>query len=148
MASKGKYLNTTQRKLVIDLVKQGNTYRKVEELTNISFTTVGAIVKKYQQYETFEIHTGRGRKRKTRNTISLTSIRNCIHKAGFSGCIACKKPFLTKNHMKKRMNCAKKYYLMPVSFWKKVLWSDESKFNLKKSDVALRVWRKRGEAFH
>ena len=37
---------------------------------------------------------------------------------------------------------------MPASFWKKVLWSDESKFNLKKSDGAQRVWRKRGEAFN
>ena len=46
------------------------------------------------------------------------------------------------------MNFAKKYYLMPASFWKKVLWSDESKFNSKKSDGAQRVWRKRGEAFN
>jgi hypothetical protein len=62
----------------------------------------------------------------TGNTISLTSIRNYIYKAEFSGCIARKKPFSTKNHMKRRRNFAKKYYLMPVSFWKKVLWSDES----------------------
>ena len=46
------------------------------------------------------------------------------------------------------MNFAKKYYLMPASFWKKVLWSDESKFNLKKFDGAQRVWIKRGEAFY
>ena len=56
MAPKGKYLNITQQKLVKDLVKQGNTYRKVEELTNIPFTTEGAIVNKYKQYETFEKH--------------------------------------------------------------------------------------------
>ena len=48
MAPKGKYLNTTQRKLVVELVKQGNTYRKVEQLKNIPFTTVGAIVNKYK----------------------------------------------------------------------------------------------------
>ena len=60
MAHKGKYLNTTQQKLVIDLGKQGNTYRKVEELTNIPVTTVGAIVNKYKQYEMFEICTGQG----------------------------------------------------------------------------------------
>ena len=58
MAPKGKYLNTTQQKHVIDLVKQGTTYRKVEELTNIPFTTVGAIVNQYKQYETFKIRTG------------------------------------------------------------------------------------------
>ena len=45
------------------------------------------------------------------------------------------------------MNFAKKYYLMPVSFLKKSLWSDESKFNFKKSDGAQRVWQKRSEAF-
>ena len=65
MAPKAKYLNTTQRNLVIDFVKQGNTYRKVEKLINIPLTTVGAIVNKYKQYETFELCTGQGRKLKT-----------------------------------------------------------------------------------
>ena len=36
---------------------------------------------------------------------------------------------------------------MPLSFWKKILWSDESKFNLKLSDGAQKVWRKAGEAY-
>ncbi|XP_065645560.1 uncharacterized protein LOC136076028 [Hydra vulgaris] len=123
------------------LVKREKTYRKIEELANIQFKTIGAILNKYKQYETFEIRSGRARKLKTTsrddieilsmikknrfenaknianhlktltgNTISLTSIRNCIHKAEFSGCIAQKKPFLKQNPMKRRMNFAKKYY--------------------------------------
>ena len=36
---------------------------------------------------------------------------------------------------------------MPLSFWKKILWSDESKFNLKSSDGAQKVLRKAGEAY-
>ena len=36
---------------------------------------------------------------------------------------------------------------MPLSFWKKILWSDESKFNLKSSDGAQKVLRKTGEAY-
>jgi transposase len=96
MAPKGKYLNTTQRKLVIDLVKQGNTYRKVEELTNIPFTTVGAIVKKYQQYETFEIHTGRGRKRKTSSRDDREILR-MIKKKSVGNCKKYSKSFETLN---------------------------------------------------
>ena len=132
MASKEKYLNETQKKLVIDLVKQGKSYRKVQEVTNIIFTTVGTIVKKYRLYDLFEICTGRGRKPKsiprdnremlgivkinqfestkkiannlknlTGTTISLTLIRNCIHKTGFSGYVAHKKPLINKPTHKK-----------------------------------------------
>ena len=45
----------------------------------------------------------------TGNSISLTSIRNRIHKAGFSG--------LEKNEFCKKV-------LILASFWKKILWSD------------------------
>ena len=49
--------------------------------------------------------------------------------------------------MKRRLEFVKKYKNMLLSFWKKVLWSDESKFNLKSSDGALKVWRKAREAY-
>ena len=49
--------------------------------------------------------------------------------------------------MKARLDFAKKYKDMPLSYWRKVLWSDESKFNLKASDGIQKVWRKPGEAY-
>ena len=49
--------------------------------------------------------------------------------------------------MKRRLEFAKKFKNMPLSFWKKILWSDESKFNLKSSDGAQKVRRKAGEAY-
>ena len=36
---------------------------------------------------------------------------------------------------------------MSLSLWKKVLWTDELKFNLVKFDRAQKVWRKEGKAF-
>ena len=51
-------------KIVIGLVKQAKSYRIVQEVKNI-FTTIGAIVKKYRLYDSFETHTGRGGKLKT-----------------------------------------------------------------------------------
>ena len=36
----------------------------------------------------------------------------------------------------------------PVDFWKNVVWSDESKFNVVGSDGKMMVWRTPGEAFY
>ena len=47
------------------LALKGKSYRKVQQVTNIPFKTVVAIVKKHRLYDTFEIYTGRGRKLKT-----------------------------------------------------------------------------------
>ena len=48
---------------------------------------------------------------------------------------------------KKRFEYAKKYVDEPLSFWNRVMWTDESKFNLKKTDWRVRVWRKPHETF-
>lgn len=79
--------------------------------------------------------------------ISPQTIRNRFKKAGFNGRMARKKPFLTKKHMAIRLAFAKKYVSMPLAYWKKILWSDESKYNLKNHDGPQKVWRKVGEAF-
>ena len=36
---------------------------------------------------------------------------------------------------------------MPIPYWKKILWSDESKYNLVSSDGVQKVWRKKEEAY-
>lgn len=79
--------------------------------------------------------------------VSPITVRNRIRAAGFNGRVARKKPFLSKQHKMRRLDFAKKYVSMPIKYWKRVLWSDESKFNLKTSDGAQKVWRKPGEAF-
>jgi len=37
---------------------------------------------------------------------------------------------------------------MPTSFWKKIIWSDESKFELINSKRRVRVWKIRGEGLN
>ena len=79
--------------------------------------------------------------------LSHQTIRNRIRDQGFQGRLVRNKPYLSKKHMKRRLQFAKKFKNVPLSFWKKILWSDESKFNLKSSDGAQKVWRKAGEAY-
>ena len=46
-----------------------------------------------------------------------------------------------------RLEYAKNYRKKPLDFWNKVLWSDESKFNLFGSDGRVIVWRSAREEF-
>ena len=48
--------------------------------------------------------------------------------------------------MKKRLVFAKKYINMPISFSRKIIWSDESKFELQQLKKKDYVWRKTYEA--
>jgi hypothetical protein len=56
-----------------------------------------------------------------------------------------KKPYINLRNRKKRMAFANKYLSKDNTFWNRVLWSDESKFNLFGSDGHIKVWRKAGE---
>lgn len=74
------------------------------------------------------------------------TIINFLKKRKFYSRVPSKKPFISKINQQKRLTYAKKYVDMPISFWKRVLFTDESKFNLKGSDGRIRVFREKGKA--
>ena len=77
--------------------------------------------------------------------LSLQTVRNRIREKGFRGCTARRTPCVTKPNIKKRLAWAKKYVSEPKTFWEKIIWSDECKFNLFGADGNQKVWRKPGE---
>ena len=79
---------------------------------------------------------------------STQTIRNTIHQKGFKGYVAIAKPFISKRKAKKRLKFAKEHLNKPYLFWKGIIWSDESKFNLFGSDGNQIVWRKPHEALN
>jgi len=82
----------------------------------------------------------------TGSTPHPSTVRKLIRNNGMKSHYAVKKPFINKKNQMKRLAFAKKHINEPESFWRKVLWSDESKFNIFASDGRSRVWRKNGEA--
>ena len=56
-----------------------------------------------------------------------------------------KKPFLSKQHRKARMDFALAHQHWTMEDWKKVVWSDETKINRLGSDGRKWVWKKAGE---
>ena len=80
-------------------------------------------------------------------TIHPNTVRNRIHEIGLYGRVARKKPLVNKPNRAKRIQYAKTMIEKPFGYWKDVLWSDESKFNLFGSDGKIMVWRSKSEEF-
>ena len=78
-------------------------------------------------------------------TVSKRTTRRRLKSSGYYGRQAHKKPFIsTKNH-KKMMQWAKEMVKKTITFWKKVVFTDESKIKIGGSDGRVFVWRKSTE---
>ncbi|GFW84597.1 transposable element Tcb1 transposase [Trichonephila clavipes] len=71
--------------------------------------------------------------------ISAETVRRVLHNAGFHGRTPVRKPLINCVNRKKRLYFAKEHISKPESFWKAVIFSDESKFNLYRSDGLYKV---------
>ncbi|GFV56609.1 transposable element Tc1 transposase [Trichonephila clavipes] len=76
---------------------------------------------------------------------SPSTIRNVLHKKNLTGRKARRKPFISKRNQKVRREFAKEHENKDFSYWKQVLSTDESKFNIFGTDGKPYVWRKSNE---
>ena len=77
--------------------------------------------------------------------ISPKTAKRYANYLGFQAMTPRKVALLSKKNRNARLEFAKKYIVKPKSFWKDVIWSDESKINLFSSDGKIWVWRRIGE---
>lgn len=70
------------------------------------------------------------------------TIRNALHENGFKSRVARKKPLISEKNRKLRLNFAKTHLDKNMHFWNRVLFTDESKYNIFGSDGRSKVWRK------
>lgn len=78
---------------------------------------------------------------------SISTVKNRLKEFKLRGCIARRKPMVSLKNRKRRMDFAKTHEDKDASFWNKVLFSDECKFNRLGSDGKQYVRRKNGEEF-
>ena len=78
---------------------------------------------------------------------SVSTVKNRLKEFKLGGCIARRKPMISVKNRKCRMNFAKSHEEDNASFWGRVLFSDECKFNRLGSDGRQYVRRKIGEEF-
>lgn len=80
--------------------------------------------------------------------LSAETIRRRLREIGLYGRRPAKKPLLTKKMKDTRLTWAKKYKNWTKEDWRRVIWSDESKFNLLCADNFPYVRRSGGERFN
>jgi len=77
--------------------------------------------------------------------VSTSTVQRRLREYGLMGRIAVKKPFLRKQNKIKRLGWARKYSKWTVKQWSKVLFTDESKFEIFGGKRRVYVRRMRGE---
>lgn len=78
-------------------------------------------------------------------SISVTTVQRRLRSAGLFGRIAMRKPLLRKQNKVKRLEWAREHQHWTLEQWKKVLWTDESKFEIFGSRRRMFVRRSAGE---
>lgn len=81
------------------------------------------------------------------NPVSFSTIRRSLISFSMFGRVACKKPLLRKYNLRKRLRFAKDHVKWTVQQWAKVLFADESKFEVFGNHRRIVVRRRPGERY-
>ncbi|KAF0736821.1 hypothetical protein Ae201684_006978 [Aphanomyces euteiches] len=79
--------------------------------------------------------------------ISLETFRRRIRDWGLNGRVTIKKPFISKANREKRLKFALEHQFLTSDDWMRLLFTDESPFNLHGSNRKVYLWRRPGEEF-
>ena len=77
---------------------------------------------------TTEIQTDSG------SNVSTTTVHRELHEMGFNGRAAAHNPKITMRNAKRRLEWCKAHRHLTLEQWKRILWSDESRFTIRQSD--------------
>ncbi|XP_076029868.1 uncharacterized protein LOC143018394 [Oratosquilla oratoria] len=155
-----KELSEDLRLWIVDAHKQGKGYKKISKQFEVPVAMVQSIIKKFKNFGTVKNLMGRGQKakmsvrdgrklvrkvadnpritskallsdlKKSGTNISRSTLKRTLHRAGLRGCRPRKTPLLTAKHRAARLAFARAHLDKDPSFWKSVLWSDETKMEL------------------
>lgn len=81
-------------------------------------------------------------------SVSKTTVARALKSCKMFGRVGAKKPLLRKENIKKRLKFALEHKNWTIQQWSKVLWSDESKFELFGSKRRTFIRRTHHERFH
>ena len=84
---------------------------------------------------------------RTGKVVHAQTIRNVLKTMGYNSRTVRLKPLLRAANIKKRLDFAEMYRMRNVAFWKNVIFTDESKYNVFSSDGKVRVWRQKNTAY-
>lgn len=169
--ARNKYSTFLKEKIISDY-NCGETQKSICNKYNISHSVISRLISRYRSSKSVEtVHKG-GRPRKTskrddkaiirlikkdpfispnavKTELDLKICTRTIQRRAVQGGLcsfrSVRKPFISAKNRQARLQFAKTHLNWTISKWKTVLFSDESKFNLKGSDGVRLVRRPKGE---
>jgi transposase len=79
--------------------------------------------------------------------VSVDTVRRALVHEGFASRIAVKKPFISDVNKAKRLAFALEHRNWTKERWRRVIWCDESTFEIGKNSRQVRVWRRVDEKY-
>ncbi|CAK9827588.1 Transposable element Tcb1 transposase [Anthophora retusa] len=79
--------------------------------------------------------------------VSASTVRDYLRSSEYHGRVARKKYFVNETNRKKRLEFAKQHINTPIEYWNRVIFTDESKFEIFGSKKKFTVWRKKNTQF-
>ncbi|GFX81560.1 transposable element Tc1 transposase [Trichonephila clavipes] len=128
------------RKLVIKLSNEEKSQRNMAKVVGQSVNCIQKILQKFKKTGMLANNEGRGRKK----IMSSKTERRVIHQGKIDPKISAPKIAASTSNTLGRSVSAE----TPQQFWNKVIFSDESKFNIFGSDGRHMVWRKPNTSHH
>ena len=83
----------------------------------------------------------------TGTKVSIYTVKQVLYRHNLKGRSARKKPLFQNRHKQARLRFATAHGDKDHTFWRNVLWSDETKIELFGHNDQCYVWKKKGEAF-
>lgn len=77
----------------------------------------------------------------TGKEVSLNTMRSTLYEMGYHSRVALRKPYISELNRRFRLKWSRERRLWTTNDWKKVIWSDESRFTLFQNDGKIHVWR-------
>ncbi|GBC04740.1 hypothetical protein RclHR1_05840001 [Rhizophagus clarus] len=77
----------------------------------------------------------------TGKEVSKSTVRRTLYEMGYHSRTALRKPLISEPNRKIHLSWARERHFWTINDWKKVVWSDESRFTLFQSDKKIHVWR-------
>ncbi|KAI7955142.1 hypothetical protein MJO28_005542 [Puccinia striiformis f. sp. tritici] len=170
-----KHLTTEQKAKVVGMKASGLTVSQVSRLAELPRSTVDSILMRNRERGTVETTKRPGRPRKTtdrdlrelkdvlesnrktklsevgdliQTQVCDRTLRKRIRDLGYNSCVAVKKPYVNDKQKKNRLRFAREHSSWTVADWERVIWSDESSFEIGKNSELVRVWRTKQQKYN
>ena len=173
---KSKEISQALSKKNVDLHKSGSSWGAISKHLKVPRSSVQTIVRKYKHHGTTQPSYRSVRRRvlsprdertlvrkvqinprtaaknlvkmleETGTKVLISTVKRVLYRHNLKGSSARKKPLLQNRHKKDRLRCATAHRDKDRTFWRNVLWSDETKIEPFGHNDHHYIWRKKGEA--